>query len=445
MKLIRSITSIILALSLLCAFGCGDDSAEKKGKKEIPAESANFVFTDDMVLYMVSYTEMMYADELNAAGVEYTKPLSEQMRTEDESWGDYIYEKTLENIEYMMLYCEAAYKDDYTVTEGMLYKANESVSYLSTVASDMGKTVEEYITELYGEDVTLEGLETCTQMLALCEGYEIYLEDSADITVEQAVEYAEANNNDFLKFDALRFTTTNKVFAEELAAAETKKDFLAVLDKVSGIDLTDADKNGITDIFEVNDAIVSSDVAGDAALEEGRAAEDVVIIEKDEKYVVTMFLSLPEKDTSPVYDYRTLYISTESSTDPYTDASSLRDQWIEKKGGEEGFANLAARYSDDPAAYYGGRTIATADDMPNESVAAWITSESRKEGDTSMLPGGDSGAYVIYYKRGNIPMWEYEAETVLRQKYAKDHVDGMKDEIWKNIKMDKERIRELVK
>lgn len=445
MKFFKSLISIILAMSLLCTFGCGDNTGKKEEEKELPMESPNFVFTEDMVLYMISYTEMMYADEMNAAGVESSKPLSEQMRTGKESWGDYIYKKTLENIEYMMLYCEAAYKDNYVVSEGMLYKANESVSYLSTAAKDMGKTAEQYVKELYGEDVTLEGLETCTQMLALCEGYEIYLEDSADIKKDQISEYAEKNENDFLKFDALRFTTTNKVFAEELASAETKADFLAVLDKISGIDLTDADKNGITDIFEVNDAVVSSDIAGEAALEDGRKAEDTIIIEKDEKYVVTMFLTLPEKDITPVYDYRMIYISTESSTDPYTDASSLRDQWIQKNGGEEGFANLAARYSDDPTAYYGGRLIQSKDDMPNESIRSWVTHESRTEGETTMLPGGEEGAYIVYFIEGNIPMWEYEAETTLRQKHSKDHIESMKDEIKKTIKSNEKLIRELVK
>ncbi len=445
MKLVKSIISVILTVTLLCTFGCGDSSGNKNDKKNLPMESPNFIFTEDMVLYMVSYTEMMYAEEMNAAGVDYTKPLSEQKRNDDESWGDYIYKKTLENMEYMMLYSEAAYKDDYTVSEGMLYKANESISLISTTASDAGKTVEEYIKELYGEDVTLEGLETCTQMLALCEGYQIHLEDSAEITHENIEKYVEEHTNDFLKFDALRFTTTNKVFADELAAAETKADFLAILGKVSGIDLTDADKNGITDMFEVNNVPVSADIAGEAVLEEGRAVEDVVIIEKDDQYVVTMFLSLPEKKTDPVYDYRMIYISRESSTDPYVDASSLRDQWIEKKGGEEGFANLAARYSDDPSAYYGGRIAAAKEDFPNESISVWVTHESRKEGDTTMLPGGEEGAYVIYFIRGNVPMWEYEVETVLRQKYAEEHVSGMKDEIKKSIKTNEKLIRELVK
>ena len=445
MKFLRSVISVILAVSLLCTFGCGDDAEKDQDKKEIPMESPNFLFTEDMVLYMISYTEMMYADEMNAAGVESSQPLSGQMRTEDESWGDYIYKKTLENMEYMILYCEAAYKDDYTVSEGMLYKATESVSYFSTAAKDMGKTVEEYIAELYGENVTLEGLETCTQMLALCEGYEIFLQDSAEIDKDMINEYAEKNENDFLKFDALRFTTKNKVFAEELAAAESKKDFLAILGKVSGIDLTDSDKNGITDIFEVNDAAVSSDIAGEAALEEGRETEDTVIIEKDEKYIVTMFLSLPKKDITPVYDYRLIYISTESSTDPYADASSLRDQWIKKNGGEEGFADLAARYSDDPTAYYGGRTVETKDAMPNDSVRTWVTHESRKEGDTTRLPGGEEGAYIIYFIDGNIPLWEYEAINALRQKYSTEHVESLKDEIKKTIKSNEKLIRELVK
>ena len=214
---------------------------------------------------------------------------------------------------------------------------------------------------------------------------------------------------------------------------------------VSGIDLTDADKNGVTDILEVNNTLVSTDIAGKAALEKGRAVGDTVITEKDDKFIVTMFLSLPSKSEEPVWDMRMIYISTESSTDPYGDCASLRDQWIEKKGGEEGFINLAARYSDDPTAYYGGRVSMVKSEMPNESFSAWVCDPGRKEGDSTMCPGDENGAYIIYYLNGNIPMWQYEAEQNLRLDHAKDHVSKMEDEIRDGFKINEELFRELIK
>ncbi len=441
MKL-RSLIAILLACSLLFMFGCSDD---KKEDIAVVLESDNFVFTEDMALYMLAYTRMMLDTEFNSAEVDDSKPLSQQMRTEDESFADYLYRMTVNNIENITLYCEAAYKDDYTVDEGMLYKANETIEYLGSTASDVGMTVEEYITDLFGEGVTLEGLETCTQMMAMCEGYEIYLKDSFDVSDVEISTYSSEHPDDFRKFDALRFTTVNKVFADELAASKSSEEFMSVMSRVSGIDLTDSNKNSIPDILEVNDATVSADIAGEFAGREGAAPGDTTVKDNgDGSYTVTILLSTPKMDDTLTWDFRMIYISSESSTDPYSDAASLRDQWIEKEGGETGFANLAARYSDHPSAYYGGRISGVAkDEMPSDGVSSWLCVDVRKEGDTTMAPGGDDGAYILYFIDGNVPRWKYEVVDTIKSNRAKDKVSGMEKDIRKEFKFDEETMRKI--
>ena len=441
---IKSIISILLLCAMLfTAAGCSDDGDSSEENVKIVLESDNFVFTDDMALYMFAYTRMMLDAEFSTYGVDDTKPLSEQMRTDDESFADYLYRMTLENIKKITLYCEAASKDEYVITEGLLYKANESISYLGQVASDVGMSIEEYITELYGDGVTREGLETCTQMMTLCEGYEISLKDSHKVSETDISAYAGKHGDDFRKFDALRFTTVNKVLAEQLAAATSAEEFLKIMDSVSGYDLTDSDKNDIPDFLEVNDAVVSTDTAGEFASRDGAAAGDTVITEKDGFYIVTLLLNTPAMDSAPTWDYRMVYITTESSTDPYSDASSLRDQWIEKKGGEEGFANIASRYSDHPTAYYGGLISGAKKDELPESVATWLTADDRKEGDSTMAPGGDDAAFIIYYKSGNTPRWKYEVTDAIKSEYALDTVDKMKSDIEKGFDLDEELLHQM--
>lgn len=433
----RSFIAILLALSLLLC-GCSNDETEKK--EDCVLESENFSVTEDMALYMLSYTAMMYENEFNRVNLDYSTPLSEQMRDDGTSYADYLRRLTVDNLENILLYCEAALKDGYTADEGMIYKANENITYLESTAKEFGLSTEEYITALFGEGVTIAGLETCTQMMTLCEGYEISLKDSMEVSSAEIAEYSGKNKKDFLKFDALRFTTVNKVFANELAASKNSEEFLAVMSQVSGIDLTDSDGNSIPDIIEFNDVSVSTDISGEFASRAGAAAGDTQVIEnKNGSFTVTLLLNTPALDESPAWDFRLICITNESSTDPYGDASSLRDQWIKKKGKEKDFANIAARYSDHPSAYYGGRMSGiTREEMPSESVAAWICASDRKNGDTTMAPGGDTSAYVLYYIDGNIPFWKMEATDALKSKKIVDKIDNMKDDIKKSFKFNEE-------
>lgn len=437
MKL-RTVISVLLTAASLLTVGCGGRG------DDVVAGGDNFKITEDMAVYLTAYNRVLLKSEMADAGVDEEKPLSEQMRSDGESWQDYIYAKTLESIENILLYGEAAILDKYSVEEGIMYKANESLRYMQNSANELGLTVDEYVRRVFGDEVLTEALGDCTQMMSICEGYEMYLINSREVTAEETAAFADENPADFLKFDALRLTVSSEDVAKSLDAAASVEDFLKIASGVSGIGLTDSNKNGIPDSLELNDAVVSRDAAGEFAAEEGRAVGDTLMTEEDGKYTVTMITSLPERDTTPVWGYRMLYISSESSTDPLEDATSLREQWIEKEGGETGFSNLAARYSDDPTAYYGGKmTGIAAEDMPTEEIAEWICSTDRVEGDTAVFADGDERAYFIYYLGGGINLWQHEAETALKAKLADERIADIKDEISENLVIDEARLRQI--
>lgn len=164
----RSIISAVLAALMLLFCGCS-----KPDDKKPVMKSTNYGFSSAMTAYMIEHTKNMLESEMKAAGVDTSKPLSEQIRSGDETWQDYLYKKTVENMEHILLYCEAAAIDGYTPDEGMIYKASEEMNYLNTLAKNEGYTVEEYITMTYGEGVTYDGIRVCLEMMALCEGYEL--------------------------------------------------------------------------------------------------------------------------------------------------------------------------------------------------------------------------------------------------------------------------------
>ena len=438
---IKQIAAAFLTLTAVLTAGCGG-----KSDNTPVISSENFEFTRGMATYMASYTHLMLTDEMKAAGVDTKKPLSEQERSDGESWADYIYSKTLSSMEDILLYCEAALTDRYTVSEGMNYKANETLSYISGVAGDLGISSEEYLKKVYGNGVTVENFSLCTQMMALCEGYDLELTNGMEVTDEEATAYADENPDKFLKFDALRYTTKDKDLADRLAAAASREEYLKIMSGVSGTDLTDSDKNGIPDTVEVRNAVVASDADGGFAMEDARKIGDTRITEKDGEYTVTMLLSLPSRKSEPLWDYLLIYISSESSTDPAGDAASLLDQWKEKDGKEDGFSTLAARYSDDPMAYYGGLySGVSADGMATESIAEWMCDTSRIYGDTTVIPDGENGAYMLYFIKGSTKRWMHEATTALKNDMAKEKIDSVRGDIEAKYELDEATLRDIVK
>ena len=444
---IKSVVSLVLAVLMLFSAvvftGC-----EKEEENTDPTvyQSENFAFSESMVAYMSAYTRLMLKEEMLAAGVNTKKSLADQERSDDESWEDYIISRTVENIEEILLYCEAALKDGYTINEGMIYKADETVVYLKDKAEELGMTAEEYIAELYGEKVTLEALEMCTQMMTLCEGYEMKCKEAFEVPYEDAMAYADENPDKFLIFDALRYTAKDKETADKLAAAKDPNEFLDIMKTVSGVDLTDSNKNSAPDIVEYYGLNVANDIAGEFVKEEGRNVGDTTVTDKNGRYTVTMLLSLPDRNVDLLWSYRMLFMSTETSSDPTGDLTSLHSQWIEKKGGEEGFANLASRYSSDPSAYYGGLYDGvTQDAMPTEAVGKWLCDFNRQEGDTVVIPDGNNGAYMLYFLEGFMPAWVKSAENAVRSNMLKEKIESEESSIKEKFVSDKDTIGNIVK
>ena len=440
---IKSIIAVILVLaSVLSVVGC---SKEEKTESVTVFSSEHFTFSEEMVYYMVYYTRMMLKNEMLASGVNTTKPLKDQIRSEGETWEDYLYEKVNEGIEKILVYCEAAYIDDYKISEGMSYKSSETVTYLSNIASEMGVTPEEYVKDMYGEKVTLDGFRVCTEMLALCEGYEMDYLTGIEVSDEEAQSYAEENPDELLKFSALRYSTTDSELADKLAAASNTEEFVKALNSVSGLNRTDTNKNSIPDFIEIIGISVAADEEGEFAKKPGIKIGSTTTSEKNGTYTVTMMTSLPVRNMDVMWDFRMLYMSDKSSSNPTEDLTSLIDQWKKKEGGETGFANLCARYSDDPSAYYGGLYSNTATyDMPSELVSAWVCDLNRQPGDTVVLTDDNNGAYMLYYIDGLNTGWAKEAETLIRNNKMEEKIASMEDGIKEKFSIEDELMRQIV-
>lgn len=420
----RIVCALLALLTLMSVFaGCG--------KKAAPPVmySENYSFSEAMARYMLSYTATSMQDELRAEGCDLKKPLSEQYRESGESFADYVVQKTAENMEMILSYSEAALKSEFILSEGMLYRAQETVAYLSQLAQEYGMSDEEYVTYAFGKGVTYEAYRVCIEMMTLCEGYDLYLFDGADVSLEDASAYADKNADKYLTYDCLRYTVKDKTVADALAAATTAEEFALELKKVSGINISDSDKNGIPDVAEYRAVNVKDDASGKFASEDGRKVNDTNITEDEDGFTVTMILTLPARNTVSLWDFRAVFFSEETAEGSYEDCVSLIEQIREKGTGEEGFTNIAYRYSENGYAYFGGLYSGVPKSgMPASSVSDWICDPARKKDDMTAVADGTNGSYMLYFLDGPLEAWLYYARADMKNEAAEAAFEKLKED-----------------
>lgn len=386
------IAALALAALILC--GCG-----KKSDGTV-ARSENFTFSRDMAVYQ------LYCDRM-----ELGRSVAAQSITA-ESLAEY----TADNIREMLIYCEAAKADGFSPDEGMLYRVNETLSYISLAAENAGMSTLDYVHATFGEAVTLEAIKLCVEMYVMCEGYEDSVILSQDVGDDEAKSYADTHPEDFLKYDFVRYSTADAGLRDSLAAAKTPAEFSdEVLAAVPALSRTDTDKNGIPDALEQSGITVSSDgAAGKYFAGDGRTVGETFVEDEGGGWTVTMAVVLPGRIDTPTWDFRMVKLTDARSNAPGDDAASLYGQWLEKGSGEDGISALASRYSDDPTAYSGGLMLgATYADMPCDEVAAWVRNPARAVGDAAAIASEDGCGYILYFRGFGGALWLHDAKNAL--------------------------------
>lgn len=111
-------------------------------------------------------------------------------------------------------------------------------------------------------------------------------------------------------------------------------------------------------------------------------------------------------------------------------AQQIRDEWLEKDGTEEGFADYAAQYSADPGSSENGGLYQdlTAETNFIQGFKDWYLDETRQPGDTGFVKNTQSSVqgYHIMYFSGSKEMWNIAvSEKILTDKVTQLIEDGM--------------------
>lgn len=428
--------------------------------------SKNYKISYHVIQYLLNY---MVSDFCNSYGTSYfdtTKDLRKQYYNEEEkiTWYDYFYDTTKNYITQIMVFAEAGKANGLKLSESELEQLNQSFEQMESVAAESSMTLEEFMAQEYGDNVSKSEVEDIQKMTVLARDYNNYLYNSFKYTDEDyEKQYKDKKENydvaDFLMYSfqyseeetsSIPTKETAKESADALANAKNEKEFNEYLEKYlrdnplyvsvptsSESSVTEEDFNaGVKAAIEASKYTKATNNAGTKSYEwifdESRKANDVTIIEENNAYNVILVTKPAYRDESETRNIR--HILCKFGTDDDADAKAKESaekiyrEWKDGDKTEETFAELANKYSEDPGSNTNGGLYENVETgYMVEEFNDWMFDANRKVGDNAIVKT-DIGYHIMYYPGPGLEAWKIPVDSDLRESDVADEYEKLKKE-----------------
>ena len=457
---VAAIIVIVIGVSIYNSYADKHGEYVKVGSHSIKREEYDFY-------YALSRTSFLntYGSYLSYMGVDTSQDIDSQTYTQDMTFGDYFAQQAVGQMQSTYALLDKA--NTYDVSEEL---ANFEAD-LNAAASENNVSADTYLTQLYGDEATLDHIKTYYSNHVVSTMFQNHISESFDITDDEIDTYYENNKDTYDLVDYRIFTvnadipedttesdeTSESLTDEEKAAQDAEKEaqtteamaeakatadaFLAeVTDENSFIkqcaihDSSYADASASLKKDAAKSSISPTDVA-DWLFDASRSEGDTTVIENasNNSYAIVYFIDRKINDAATA-NFRQIVVAADTSAED-TDAASeeaknkaddLLAQWTAGDATEDSFSALAKASSDDSYTSSNGglRTGVSASALSTE-LSDWLLDSSRQKGDTTVIQNGNY-YYVLYYVSAGSAKWHEDIESALRSQKLSDYMTALK-------------------
>ncbi|MBQ9517516.1 MAG: peptidylprolyl isomerase [Eubacterium sp.] len=417
---------------------------------------------------------------------DFTKQKTTNAKGKEVTWAQLFKDDTVDRLQYILALYHAGVENGVELTSDQKKSIKENIKELKSSASDSDMSVDEYISEQYGEYCGLATIEKMLTQAYIANNYyrQFLIENKP--TEKEVNAYFKKNKDDYTQVK-VGYIPIPYNADDGTARAEAEKNAKNYAKKVKNIDdlkllvpkackelidqyvaagqYEDADAcaEAIAGMLEID--IVQSDTSFPSEAKEWlfssktKVNQTTTFTDADNAVVyILLKMSEPSLKDDETYSVRHILIKPES--DEKSDESSkstpkyTKEQWAAakkkadkilkeyKKGDKKelNFAFLAEKYSDDTestskgsSGMYGGLYEGVTLGQMVQSFEKWATDKSRKYGDTGIVKS-DFGYHIMYFVE-DVPYYYHEcAEAVINDKgddfvkeaVVKEHASVMK-------------------
>ena len=432
-------------------------------KKQSVFETENYTVDTAMMTYyylndFYSYYNR-YGMYLQYMGLDVTKSLAEQSYDESTSWYQYFVNSSANTATAYLLYAEAAHANGFEVAE-LDELVNDEIVGLTQSAEASGVSLNEYITNIFGEDITEADIRRALELEIYASEYYAKVEKdySDSLTNTEFEAYYTANKDSLDKVDYRSFTiTANDLDTVSLAEAEADAEALlsaasdgsfvswvaAYLNEANAdleTPLTDDEIQAKAEYVAIAQAYTAGNEASEWAFAADRKAGDVKLMDDGAgNYTVYVLENTPYRQDDPTRNVRHILIKTgEELTDEEarTKAEEILAEYRAGNKTEEAFDDLAKKYNQDSNSLYENVTTG----MMVEEFNDWLFDPARMLEDTGIVKTV-YGYHIMYYAGAGRPVWQTQAYESMLEAYITELVTGWQ-EIY-TIDMDSDALASL--
>ena len=444
-KLFAASLVVVLLFGLV---SCDEDKGKKdeEGKKEekqytaadIVMESENFRFTRGEFSYQfyMNYQDFLRYNQsyMQHFGFDTNTSLKEQSYSDDQTWFDYIAEPSLEYMRQILVLCEEALASGIELDAQDQEEIDTALKSYEQYAADYEHDLNVFLTELFGEDVSLDIMRSYMEKDRLAYKYRDVILAEYDFSEDALAEYLAENTDQFYYIDYLSYafdedTDVNAASrAQEMAEATDSASFETYMRTYEMETLKKGED-------EIDTASLSSEyIRKDAdsafsvwAFDEATAGKTYVDKnEVDGIYTVYLLTKAPYLQDYATKNFRYVYMTLDTYgtyEKAQQKAAELVKTWREGDADSHSFGELAYNYSEDGATSYVGGLQENLGQSPTkfpDSVVNWLYNPDRQTGDLEILRG-EEAYFIVYFEGDGQIQWKNAARQALEEdKYIAD-------------------------
>lgn len=408
-------------------------------------------------------------NQLVAMGVDTGKPLKEQKCTfydGYDTWYDYIMEQVQNRITNIICYANAAKAEGLELDNNDNSRIDNRMDELKSAAQSANKSLDEYISDVYGRGVNESDIRGCLELSKLSQKYYAKSEASLNYTdAELEKQYSKNSKKyDVVSYKSYTFEsdradigTNNQTLREFLKNAKSNaeklknagsvaefdsvlKSYLTDYYKARGKNVTDAEINGeIKKTLTENYEYTAGREAASWAFDDARKVGDTYMTENEEENTYTVYILVTARHR---YDYITKNVRhILLSADTYDDntgalsaAETVLDKILASSDVEASFIENAKKYSEDVDSGLNGGLYENI--SKGETVTQfdeWCYYSGRKRGDTAVIKT-DYGYHVMYFAGNGLKKWQADAANDLKAEDFKKLIEKLTAKY--NVKFD---------
>lgn len=486
-SLILSCIIGVLIIAILVVLGVRYYTLPNSDEKMNPGNIALTVGDTDVSVGMYNYYyenvvyEYTYYANYGYYDLDTTADYATQYTTDSDgnevSWLEFFEDQTIERIKSNILYYELGVENGIELTDEQKEDIESQLDSVKESASSEDLSVNEYVSQTYGDYCGLETLRTFLEQYYIAQTYYYQSEITERPTDEDVEAYFNENKDNYkscsfalleMNYDTTDDSTKEesineaKEYMSKITDVESMKELIpeacdSLIDRFITAGYFDTEEEAIeglssslemtqsrTDVEtsfseDIADWIYSEDTPiGSTNYYVNEDSEVIYILlktgqpflEDTEVYSVRHILVVPESEEDSDDDTE----STDTTETEYTDeewaaaleeAERIVEEYNQTDKTELSFAKLAEQYSDDTestssgsSGLYGGGYMGVQLDQMVSEFETWATDDSRQYGDVEIVKS-DYGYHIMYFIFDG-PEYLYNAQTDLSTQNSLD-------------------------